>query len=101
MYAGVRADQVFIPLTILDFKELWRTHFRVEILAENLRQKLSENPVFKLKNAFEVMDFGGKGSVSFADIKMLCEGRGFFISDKEAHFILNKFDQGMNRGAFG
>jgi len=26
-----------MPLTLVDLKELWRTHFRVEVLAEELR----------------------------------------------------------------
>ena len=36
-YQGANPDRVFVPLTLMDFKELWRTHFRVELLAEDLR----------------------------------------------------------------
>ena len=30
-YHPAIADRVFVPLTLLDFKEMWRTHFRVEL----------------------------------------------------------------------
>ena len=50
-------------MTILDFKELWRTHFRVEVLAEDLRQKLAANPLFNLANAFEICDLNKNGEV--------------------------------------
>ena len=37
-FHDMRPEDVFVPLTLLDFKELWRTHFRIEVLAEDLRQ---------------------------------------------------------------
>jgi len=39
-FHATNPEGVFVPSTLLDFKELWRTHFRVELLAENLRQSL-------------------------------------------------------------
>ena len=41
-----------MPLTLVDLKELWRTHFRVEVLAEELRQRMETNPFFSLATAF-------------------------------------------------
>ena len=79
---------------------MWRTHFRVEMLAEEVRHRLAENPIFNLKNAFEVLDFSGRGEISQDDIQRLVAQRGFFISNKEAESIMNKFQRGMNRGSF-
>lgn len=73
-----------MPSTILDFKEMWRTHFRIETQAEQIRQKLQQNPVFTLKNAFEVLDYHGQGIVTVNDLKRLIEQKTYPISDKEA-----------------
>ena len=68
------------------------------MMSEEVRQRLNENPVFTLKNAFEVLDYSGKGEVSFQDIKLLIESKGYHITNNEAHSLVNKFDQGLNRG---
>lgn len=85
-------------MTVLDLQELLRTHFRVEMMCEEVRQRLSENPVFTLKNAFEVLDYSGRHEVSFQDIRTLFNERGVQVSDKEVEYLINKFDQGLNRG---
>jgi hypothetical protein len=41
VFSGAMPEHLFVPITVMDFKELWRTHFRVEVLAEDLRHKLS------------------------------------------------------------
>lgn len=30
-YGNTKADYLFLPVTILDFQDLWRTHFRCEV----------------------------------------------------------------------
>jgi len=37
IYGPILPENFFAPLTLVDLKELWRTHFRVEVLAEELR----------------------------------------------------------------
>ena len=97
VFAGAMPEHLFIPITIMDFKEIWRTHFRVEVLAEELRHRLNQNPLFNLENAFEVCDLNGSGEVTHQEIRRLIESRGLFISDKEAKSLMDKFDKG-NRG---
>jgi Ca2+-binding EF-hand superfamily protein len=87
-------EHVFIPLTLLDFKELWRTHFRVEILAEDLRHRLEANPLFSLVHAFEVCDLNNTGEVSVHELRQLISSRGLLVTDKEATSLLDKFDKG-------
>jgi hypothetical protein len=55
----------------MDFKELWRTHFRVELLAEELRLKLEKNPIFNLVEAFNVCDIRKQGEVTADDLMIL------------------------------
>ena len=64
-------DRVFVPLTLMEFKELIRTHFRVESMAEDLRQRLDKNPLFSLVNAFEVCDINKNGEVTQHELKSL------------------------------
>jgi Ca2+-binding EF-hand superfamily protein len=94
VFAGVMAEHLFVPITVMDLKEVWRTHFRVEMLAEDLRQKLSMNPLFNLENAFEVCDTNNSGEVTHHEIRRLVESRGLFVSDKEARSVMDKFDKG-------
>jgi len=83
---------------LLDFKELLRTHFRVEVLAEDLRQRLEANPVFSLKQAFALCDAGSKGEITVQDIRFLIESRGTRVSDHEVQSLMDKFDKGSRRG---
>ena len=91
---GQRPEHVFVPLTLLDFKELWRTHFRVEILSEELRRRLEKNPIFNLVEAFDILDVRKQGEVTVDDLKTLIQQRGFFVTQKEALSLMAKFDKG-------
>ena len=64
VFAGAMPEHLFVPLTVMDFKELWKTHFRVEVLAEDVRMRLYANPLFNLENAFEVCDVNKSGEVT-------------------------------------
>ena len=83
-------------MTLLDFLELWRTHFRVELLAEDLRLNLEGNPLFSLVNAFEICDLNNDGEVTKGELRQLIESRGFFLTDKEATSLMDKFDKGKH-----
>ena len=52
----------------MDFKELWRTHFRVELLAEELRVRLERNPIFNLIDAFNICDIRKQGEITAEDL---------------------------------
>ena len=98
LYGPIRPQELFMPLTLLDLKETLRTHFRVEMLAEELRQRIEANPFFSLATAFQVCDLDGNGEVTRQEIMQLCQSRGLFISDKDAVSIMDKFDK-HKRGA--
>ena len=91
-------EQYFLPITLMDLKELWRTHFRVELLAEDLRRQLEVNPLFSLNDAFAICDSNHTGEFTIHELRRLIESRGFFVSDKEAISIMEKFDKDK-RGA--
>jgi hypothetical protein len=94
VFSGALPEHMFVPITVMDLKDLWRTHFRVEVLADDLRQKLAKNPLFNLENAFEVCDINQSGEVTQQEIRRLIESRGLFVSDKEARSLMDKFDKG-------
>ena len=91
-------EHYFLPITIMDLKELWRTHFRIEILAEELRKNLEANPLFSLNDAFDICDSKRAGEFTVHELRRLIESRGYFISDKEAISVMEKFDKDK-RGA--
>lgn len=80
-----------MPITIMDLMELLRTHFRVEILAEEVKRRLAQNPIFTLKSAFEILDNRGKGQVTLEDMRNLIQDRGFFVSEGDAKQLFSKF----------
>mmetsp|Transcript_15713 Transcript_15713/g.26495 ORF Transcript_15713/g.26495 Transcript_15713/m.26495 type:complete len:194 (-) Transcript_15713:9-590(-) len=93
-FAHQNPQRVFVPLTLLDFKELLRTHFRVEVQAEHLRQQLDQSPIFSLKNAFQVCDGNRRGEITVNELRFLIESQGLYISDKDALSLMDKFDRG-------
>lgn len=66
-------EQYFLPITLMDLKELWRTHFRVELLAEDLRRQLEVNPLFSLSDAFEICDTNRTGEFTIHELRRLIE----------------------------
>ena len=56
------------------------------------------NPFFSLATAFQICDLDGNGEITRQEIMRLCQSRGFFISDKDAVSIMDKFDR-SRRGA--
>lgn len=47
-------------------------------------------------NAFEICDLNKDGEVTKGELKQLIESRGFFLSDKEATSLMDKFDKGKH-----
>ena len=64
----------------------------MERLAEVQRQQFDANPFFSFVEAFGLCDFGGKGYFNLKEVAVLMEQRGFFISEKDAISLMNKFD---------
>jgi hypothetical protein len=49
-------DSSFEASTRFDFKNLWRTHFKVENAAEYLRRRLRNIPLFSVYESFKTCD---------------------------------------------
>lgn len=79
--------------TRLDFKELWRTHLRVEQATEEQRQNLSSKPLFSAYEAFKTCDVNDNGIVSTHEIKKLLETRGFYVPHRQVSNLVDKFDK--------
>lgn len=79
--------------TKLEFKLVWRTHFKIEAFSESLRQRLSKRPGFNLYEAFSSCDLNDDGVVSKHELKRLIESRGFYVSEKEVISLVGKIDK--------
>lgn len=71
---------------------MWRVHFKVEVAAEAVRQRLQRQPCFNVYEAFNSLDLNDDGRVSTLEIKRLIESRGFYVTEKEAAQVVKKFD---------
>ena len=75
-----RRDDCFMADTQVEFRSMWRTHFKVETASETLRQRLAARPRFTLFEAFNSLDINQDGRVTHEELKRLIESRGFFIN---------------------
>ena len=95
-YPLYRRDDCFMPDTQLEFRAVWRTHFRSEVAAETVRQRLQRNPYFNVYEAFNSLDANDSGAISREEFKRLIQSRGFYVSEKEATEIVEKMDKNKN-----
>ena len=92
-HACYRRDDCFYADTQIEFRNMWRVHFKCENGAENVRQRLQRQPCFNVYEAFNSLDLDGSGRVDAGEIKRLIESRGFYVTHKEADSVLKKFDK--------
>ena len=95
-YPLYRRDDCFMADTQLQFRAVWRTHFRSEVAAESVRQRLQRMPYFNVYEAFNSLDMNDSGAISRDEFKRLIQSRGFYVSDKEATEIVEKMDKNKN-----
>jgi hypothetical protein len=88
-----RRDDCFLSDTQIEFRSMWRTHFKVECSSETLRQKLSSRPLFNVYEAFNSLDINDDGRVTIDELKRLIQSRGYCVSDKEVFQVLDKMDK--------
>ncbi len=86
-------DDCFSQETKLEFKNLWRTHFKIEMISESLRQRLYQRPSFNIVDAFNSVDFNENGAISKDELKRILQSRGFFASEKELSQLVDKLDK--------
>ena len=72
---------------------MWRVHFRVEVAAETVRQRLQRIPNFNIYDAFNTLDLNNDGVITASELRRIMESRGFYISENEASKVLAKFGQ--------
>ncbi len=95
-YPLYRRDDCFLADTQLEFRAVWRTHFRSEIAAESTRQRLQRMPYFNVYEAFNSLDQNDSGAITRDEFKRLIQSRGFYVSEKEATEIVEKMDKNKN-----
>ena len=91
-YPLYRRDDCFLADTAIEFRNMWRVHFKVESAAETIRRRLNASPYFNVYEAFNSLDIDGDATITKNEFRRLIESRGFYVSDKEAEQITKKFD---------
>lgn len=86
-------DDCFLGETKIEFKNLWRVHFKIESYSESLRQRLAKRPGFNLYEAFISCDLNDDGTVTKTELRRLIESRGFYVSEKEVNQLIEKLDK--------
>jgi len=92
----IRRDDCFLPNTAFEFQNMWRTHFRVENSAENIRQRLASRPGFNCYEAFNSLDLNDSGCINTDELKRMIESRGYFVGFKEVDQVIDKMDKNKN-----
>jgi len=92
-YPCYRRDDCFYSDTQIEHRNVWRVHFKAEVAAESIRQRLQRTPFFNIYEAFNTSDLNDDGRVSTFELKRLIECRGFYVSHKEASQLADKFDK--------
>lgn len=87
-----RRDDCFYADTQIEHRNVWRVHFKAESAAEAVRQRLQRQPCFNVYEAFNSCDLNDDGSISQDELKRLIQSRGFYVSEKEAAQMTDKFD---------
>lgn len=88
-----RRDDGFLADTQVEFRSMWRTHFKVELANESLRQRLANRPLFNVYEAFNSLDCNEDGRLTFEEIKRMIQSRGYFVNDKEIYSVVDKMDK--------
>jgi uncharacterized protein YneF (UPF0154 family) len=86
-------DDCFVNETKIEFRNVWRTHFKIESYSEQLRQRLYKRPGFNVYEAFISCDLNDNGSISKEELRRLIESRGFYVSEKEVSQLIEKIDK--------
>lgn len=87
VYSSGRAAELFLPATFKDYQELWRTHLRIELMAEELRRRLARSQIFKISDAFDICDMNRNGRVNEAELVMIFEERGLHVSARDSRLL--------------
>lgn len=70
-YPLYRRDDCFLPDTQIEFRSVWRTHFKSEVAAESIRQRLRRMPYFNVYEAFNSLDLNEDGSITRDEFKRI------------------------------
>ena len=84
----LKRDDVFLPQTASEFRNMLKTHLRVETLAESFRQRLNSIPGYNVFEAFSSLDLSENGSINAQDLRKMFESRGFFVPIKEVQQVI-------------
>ena len=95
-----RRDDCFFPDTQTEHRNMWRVHFKVELAAEAVRQRLAAHPYFNLEAAFNSLDLNADGRITQDEIKRIIESRGFYVTNKEADQVHKKLDRNTDGQVF-
>ena len=91
--AAFRRDDCFLADTQIEFRSMWRTHFKIECANETLRQRLQARPMFNIYEAFNSLDINDDGRVTLDELKRLVQSRGYFVCDKDMFQVVDKMDK--------
>jgi hypothetical protein len=80
-----RRDDCFLADTQIEFRSMWRTHFKIECASETLRQRLSSRPMFNVYEAFNSLDINDDGRVTLDELKRMIQSRGYNVADKDLY----------------
>jgi Ca2+-binding EF-hand superfamily protein len=87
------SKQLFSQQTRRLLKGLLTTHLENEAVIEALRQKLSRNPGFNVRESFENLDSDADGYITLYEIRVAMDNYDVYATEKEIFYLINRFDK--------
>lgn len=75
------------------YMKAFKLYFQVEESVELLRKRLAKRPNFSVHEAFAAVDSDRNGFIARAEFKAILKEYGFFATDMELAFIVDRFDR--------
>ena len=91
---GCREPARFFSVeTRLEIQAFWRTMFKAERQAEDLRGRLTRRVYFNMQDAFDYVNRSCSGHLAAVEVRDFMADNGFYATDREMRGLMMRLDR--------
>ena len=79
--------------TRLEFQAFWRTVFKAERAAEDLRERITKRVYFNMHDAFDFVNRSGSKTLAAIELRDFMAENGFYATDREMRGLIMRLDR--------